>query len=132
MRLLFENNEYMSFLKTIRSEIQAARIQVVKTANRELILLYWKIGKVIVEKQEKLGWGKSVVEQLSKDIRKEFDGIRGYSARNLWNMKRFYEEYRDSPKLQQLVAEIPWGHNLLIINKIKQACSSEQFVLSSP
>jgi len=131
MNQLSEHNDYISFLESIRSQIQSGRIQAAKTVNRELISLYWKIGKEIVEKQEKLGWGKSVVEQLSKDIRKEFDGIRGYSARNLWDMKRFYEQYRDSPKLQQLVAEIPWGHNLLIINKIKQEDAREYYIEAS-
>lgn len=73
---------------------------------------------MIVRQQEKLGWGKSVVEKLSRDVRSEFDGISGFSARNLWDMKRFYEEYCGDKKLRQLVAEIPWGHNLLILNKI--------------
>ncbi len=74
---------------------------------------------MIVKKQEELGWGKSVVERLSKDIRKEFEGIQGFSPRNLWDMKRMFEQYWKHPKLRQLVAEIPWGHNLLIINKIE-------------
>ncbi|MEE4355863.1 MAG: PDDEXK nuclease domain-containing protein [Desulfococcaceae bacterium] len=131
MNGLFNDNDYISFLKTVKSEIQSARIRAAKTVNRELISLYWKIGEMIVEKQEKLGWGKSVVEQLSKDIRKEFDGIAGYSARNLWDMKRFYEQYQANSKLRQLVAEIPWGHNLLIINKIKQEDAREYYLKAS-
>ncbi len=131
MNQLSEHNDYISFLKNIKLEIQSARIRVSKTVNRELISLYWKIGEAIVEKQEKLGWGKSVVEQLSEDIRKEFEGIRGYSARNLWDMKRFYEQYQHSPKLRQLVAEIPWGHNLLIINKIKHEDAREYYIKAS-
>ena len=128
---LSKDNEYINFLKAIKAEIQSARILTAKTVNKELILLYWNIGKSIVKKQEKFGWGKSVVEQLSKDIRQEFDGITGYSARNLWDMKRFYEQYKDNPKLRQLVAEIPWGHNLLIINKLKQEDARAYYLKAS-
>ncbi len=128
MNKLFKNKDYNLFLKTIKSEILSAKIGAVRTVNRQLILLYWKIGEAIVEKQESLGWGKSVVEQLSKDIRKDFDGIKGYSPQNLWNMRQFYVEYQNFPKLQQLVGEIPWGHNLLIINKIKQEKVREYYL----
>jgi predicted nuclease of restriction endonuclease-like (RecB) superfamily len=131
MSQLSKNKDYISFLKTVRSEIQSARIRAARTVNKELISLYWKIGEIIVQKQEELGWGKSVVEQLSKDICKEFDGIKGYSPQNLWNMRQFYLEYRDTPKLQQLVGEIPWGHNLLIINKIKQEDAREYYIRAS-
>ena len=122
---LAQNDDYIGFLKTVKSEILSARIRAAKTVNRELISLYWKIGEMIVEKQRELGWGKSVVEQLSTDIFKEFDGISGFSPQNLWNMRQFYTEYQNSPKLQQLVGEIPWGHNILIINKIKDEGARE-------
>ncbi len=131
MTRLSQNSDYISFLKTVKSEIQAARIQAAKTVNRELILLYWKIGKAIVQKKEELGWGKSVVEQLSIDLRKEMGQISGFSARNLWDMKRFYEQYQNKPKLRQLVAEIPWGHNLLIISKIKEEDAREYYIKAS-
>lgn len=111
--------DYLSFLATVKAEIQTARTKTAGVVNRELILLYWKIGEKIVAKQEKSGWGKSVIEKLSKDICAEFDGIRGFSSRNLWDMKRLYEQYCPFPQLRQLVAEIPWGHNLLILNKTK-------------
>lgn len=111
--------DYTSFLSSIKTEIRTARIKAARVVNRELISLYLKIGEMIVKKQEELGWGKSVVERLSKDIRKEFEGIQGFSPRNLWDMKRMFEQYWKHPKLRQLVAEIPWGHNLLIINKIE-------------
>ncbi len=73
---------------------------------------------MIVEKQQELGWGKSVVETLSRDVQQEFPSVTGFSPRNLWDMKRFYEQYADHENLRQRVAEIPWGHNLLILNKI--------------
>jgi predicted nuclease of restriction endonuclease-like (RecB) superfamily len=114
------------------------------SVNRELIYLYWNIGKSIVEKQEDMGWGKSVVEQLAKDLRREFPNVKGFSSRNIWRMRAFYLAYTEDVKkfaqavpessskdlaelvlgldgvdLPQAVAEIPWGHNLTIINKIK-------------
>jgi len=81
--------------------------------------LYWQLGKAIANKQEKLGWGKSVVEQLSKDLQKAFEGRRGYSTQNLWYMRQFYVEYHEDTNLQQLVGDIPWGQNLTIMSKVK-------------
>lgn len=75
---LFTNEQqYLLFLDEIKSEIRGARIRVANSANRELIQLYWRLGKMITEKQEELGWGKSVVEQLSKDLQKVFEGKSG-------------------------------------------------------
>jgi predicted nuclease of restriction endonuclease-like (RecB) superfamily len=73
----------------------------------------------IVERQEQFGWGKSVVEKLSADLKKEFPDLSGYSARNLWDMRRLYLEYKDNEKLRRLVAEIPWGQNLVIMYRVK-------------
>jgi hypothetical protein len=106
MNELSKDDEYIAFLKIIKSEIQTARIQVAKTVNRELISLYWKIGEIIVERQKELGWGKSVVEQLSQDICKEFDGLTGFSADNLWRMRQFYLEYSNKTILEQAVPEL--------------------------
>jgi predicted nuclease of restriction endonuclease-like (RecB) superfamily len=112
-------SDYASFLASIKTQIQTARIKAARVVNKELITLYWKIGEMVVKKQEELGWGKSVVEKLSKDIYAEFDNIQGFSPQNLWYMRQFYIEYAPYPNLQQLVGEIPWGHNILIIEKIK-------------
>ncbi|MBN4069854.1 MAG: hypothetical protein COA82_11380 [Alkaliphilus sp.] len=116
----FENNrnDYIELLEVVKKQIVSARIRASKAVNKELITLYWNLGREITERQKIFGWGKSVVEMLSKDLECEFDNIRGYSARNLWDMRRFYVEYKDDAILRQLVAEIPWGHNLLIMNKI--------------
>jgi len=110
---------YLAFLDDVKSEIRKARTQVARAANRELIQLYWTLGKAIADKQEQLGWGKSVVEQLAKDLQKNFEGRRGFSTQNLWYMRQFYIEYQDDPNLQQLVGEIPWGQNLTIMSKVK-------------
>lgn len=110
---------YRRFLDTVKTEIQQTKIQVARTTNRELIQLYWKIGKTITQKQEELGWGKSVVAQLSQDLQTAFTGRSGFSTQNLWYMRSFYKEYQGDTKLQQLVGEIPWGQNLTIMSKVK-------------
>ncbi len=110
---------YLAFLDDVKSEIRKARVQVARAANRELIQLYWTLGKAIADKQEQLGWGKSVVEQLAKDLKNNFEGRRGFSTQNLWYMRQFYIEYQDDVNLQQLVGEIPWGQNLTIMSKVK-------------
>lgn len=112
--------EYQTFLDEITTHIQTTRIRVAKAANRETIALYWWLGEQIVLKQEQYNWGQSVVEKLSHDLKARFPGAKfGFSPRNLWQMRRFYLEYRKNVKLQQLVAEIPWGQNLLLLERIK-------------
>lgn len=113
------SEKYVEFLKSVKERIVHSKINVAKKINRELMHLYWSIGEEIYFQQEKNGWGKSVIEKLALDLREEFSFTEGFSARNLWEMRRFYLEYKDTPKLQQLASEIPWGHNLLIITKIK-------------
>ncbi len=100
--------EYKTFFKEIKERIHRAQYDALKAVNKELINLYWDIGKSIVSKQEKLGWGKAIVETLAKDLQKEFPGTQGFSARNLWNMRTLYLTYKDNQKLQPLVAEISW------------------------
>jgi predicted nuclease of restriction endonuclease-like (RecB) superfamily len=109
---------YPELLENLKSRIQTSRVRAALSVNRELVNLYWQIGKTIVERQREEGWGKSVIERLAADIRKAFPGIMGFSPRNVWNMRRLYIEYEENEKLQQLVAEIPWGHNLVLINKL--------------
>ncbi len=123
--------QYLEFYKNVKERIIASKIKAVRSANKELIQLYWNIGKEIIEKQEKLGWGKSVVEELSKDLRRELGNIEGYSERNLWNMRLFYNEYKEDTILQQLVAELPWGHNLLLMSKIKDKEERKYYIKNS-
>ncbi len=88
-------SDYQSFLKEIKRKILDAQYKALKAVNRELISLNWDIGKSIVEKQKELGWGKSVVETLSKDLQNEFPGIQGFSSHNLWRMRKFYLAYQE-------------------------------------
>ena len=120
--------EYKTFFKEIEERIHKAQYDALKAVNKELITLYWDIGKSIVAKQEKLGWGKAIVETLAKDLQKEFPGIQGFSARNLWNMRIFYLAYKDDTKLQPLVAEISWTKNVIIMERCKDDIRREFYL----
>jgi len=116
------------FVKEIKSKILSSQYEALKAVNKELISLYWDIGKNIVQKQEEFGWGKSVVKNLSTELQKEFVGIKGFSERNLWNMRNFYLEYQDNSKLQTLSAQIGWSHNVAIFHKCKDFLEREFYI----
>ncbi|MBI5656953.1 MAG: DUF1016 domain-containing protein, partial [Geobacter sp.] len=119
---------YADMLRNIKAAVRDSRLRAQRTVNRELIGLYWTIGREIAHRQGKEGWGKSVVERLSSDLCSEFPGMHGFSTRNLWDMRRLYEEYCDDPNMRQLVAEIPWGQNLLILNMVKDTTARSYYL----
>ena len=90
MKLTRLNPDYAAFLTAVKNRIHSARLNAGRAVNRELMLLYWDIGRGIVEKQTAEGWGESVVERLATDLRAEFPDMRGFSTGNLWAMRRFY------------------------------------------
>jgi predicted nuclease of restriction endonuclease-like (RecB) superfamily len=120
--------DYGDFLVAVKTRIRQAQYQALRAANKELLSLYWDLGESILRKQETLGWGKSVVENLARDLQAEFPGQNGFSARNLWNMRDFYTEYSTRPKLQPLVAEISWSKNLVIIARCKDDLEREFYL----
>jgi len=122
---------YAEFLNELKARIRAAQTRAAVSVNRELIQLYWEIGQQILARQADEGWGRSIVEQLSRDLRREFPEMKGFSPRNLWNMRRFAEAYPDGSILQQLVAEVPWGHNVLLLNSVKNASQREWYIRKS-
>ena len=83
MKNKINKTEYLAFVKDIKERISRAQYDALKVVNKELIELYWDLGEKIVEKQKRFGWGKSIVENLAKDLQKEFSGISGFSGRNL-------------------------------------------------
>jgi predicted nuclease of restriction endonuclease-like (RecB) superfamily len=120
---------YQEFLQAIKSQVVQSRIGAARAVNRSLIGLYWTLGQLIVERQEALGWGKAVVERLSADLKAEFPEMTGFSPRNLWFIKQFYEAYADAPEfLKQAVSEIPWGHNILIMQRIKDETARRYYL----
>jgi predicted nuclease of restriction endonuclease-like (RecB) superfamily len=134
MKDLIKENEfrstdknYLQLLAEVRQKVNLTRIQVARAASKGQCELYYWLGQTIIQAQEKHRWGKSVVEQLSKDLKKAFDGTVGFSPQNLWYMRQFYLEYKDYPILQQVVGEIPWGQNMVIMSKIKPINEREYY-----
>ena len=121
-------SDYRKLLQSVKKQIQESRIRAYRTVNKELIQLYWNIGEEIATRQERDGWGKSVVERLSLDLRKEFPSKSGFSAPNLWFMRQLYLEYRESLNLLRLVREIPWGQNISIMTKVKDLEAREYYL----
>ena len=122
------DENFTTFVKDIKTKILSSQYEALKVVNKELINLYWEIGKNIVEKQELFGWGKSVVQNLSHELQKEFVGMKGFSVQNLWNMRYFYLEYHENEKLQTLSREIGWSHNIAIFQKTKDELEREFYI----
>ncbi|PKL63257.1 MAG: DUF1016 domain-containing protein [Methanomicrobiales archaeon HGW-Methanomicrobiales-2] len=121
-------DDYGSLLLEVKERIRAAQYRALRAVNKELVGLYWDVGGMIAQRQEYEGWGKSVVEQLSDDLQREFPGIKGFSVQNLWYMRQFYQEYHDNVKLQPLVGEISWSHNLVIMSRCKDPLEREFYL----
>lgn len=109
---------YAVLLQDLKTEISKAKIRAHLAVNKEMINLYWNIGNKILERQQEEGWGSKVIENVSKDLRSEFPEMKGLSSRNLKYMRRLADEYGDLPIVQQAVAQIPWGHNCIIMDKV--------------
>ena len=110
---------YSEFLASLKRRVQEARLKATLSVNRELILLYWEIGQMILQRQKKEGWGAKVIERLAHDLRKEFPDMRGFSARNLKYMRSFADAYPDKKFVQQVAAQIPWFHHCILLDKVK-------------
>jgi predicted nuclease of restriction endonuclease-like (RecB) superfamily len=127
--IILTDKRYLQLLDEAKQKVTSTRIQIAKAASRGQFELYWWFGESIVTAQTKFGWGKSVVEQLAKDLRKAFpETTHGFSTRNLWYMRNIYLEYKDLPILQQVVAEIPWGQNVVILDKIKDTNARQYYL----
>jgi len=110
---------YGDWLKDLKNRIQTAQQRATLSVNRELVMLYWQIGNDILNRQAKQGWGAKVIERLAHDLRTAFPDMKGFSARNLKYMRSFAEIWSDKSIVQQLVAQLPWGHNLVLLSKLK-------------
>ncbi len=128
MEQIFRQQEYRQWLTELKQNIRKSQIKAAVAVNTELIRLYWDLGKQIVERQESTQWGSGFIEQLSKDLQEEFVDIKGLSVSNLRRCKQFYLFYHQTISIRaQLVRElsdlsifeIPWGHHLLLLGKIK-------------
>jgi predicted nuclease of restriction endonuclease-like (RecB) superfamily len=128
MAQVSDQQHFKQFVVEVKTMIRAAQYRALQAVNRELIDLYWNLGRLITERQEQHGWGKSVVENLSKELQLEFPGESGYSAGNLWRMRNFYSIYHSSEILAPMAREIGWTHNYVIFEKCKDALQREFYL----
>ena len=110
---------YEEFLRDLKAHIRSAQTKAILSVNRELILLYWQIGRDILRHQKEEGWGAKVIDRLAVDLRRAFPEMQGFSSHNLKYMRAFSEAYPEEQFVQQVAAQIPWFHNCLLLDKVK-------------
>ena len=114
--------DYQQWLTSLKTRIQSAQQRAALAVNHELLKLYWQIGHDILQRQQQQGWGSKVIEQLAQDLRQAFPDMKGFSRSNLLYMRSFAETWSDfeqNPIVQQAVGQLPWGHNLVLLAKLK-------------
>ena len=117
--MTLDSNSYGAILATLKTQVRGARLRAQLAVNAELLALYWQIGQAIVQAQAAKGWGARVIESLSKDLHAEFPDMTGFSVTNLKYMRMFALAYPVSPIGQQPVDQLPWGHLILLLTKVK-------------
>lgn len=110
---------YTSLLAALKARVRAAQLKAALSVNRELILLYWHIGRQILASQKAEGWGAKVVERLAKDLAAEFPGMKGFSRSNMLYMRAFAESFQEEEFVQQVAGQIPWFHSCILMDKVK-------------
>ena len=126
--MLFANDEYGHLLKNIKEQIQSAQFRAISTVNRELISLYWNIGKLILDNQQRDGWGSKFIDNLAVDIKSDFPEITGFSVRNLKYMRKFAQEYPDFEFVQASLAQITWYHHIALLDKVKDTSERKWYI----
>jgi predicted nuclease of restriction endonuclease-like (RecB) superfamily len=119
---------YVELLENLKERIRSAQIRAGLAANRELILLYWDIGKEILIRQQKEGWGSKVIDRLAHDLSFAFPDSKGFSPRNLKYMRAFSEAYHDKQFVQEALAQITWYHNITLLEKIKDSAERQWYI----
>jgi predicted nuclease of restriction endonuclease-like (RecB) superfamily len=113
-------SDYAEFLRDLKARIQSRQVRAILAVNRELIELYWEIGQMIVQRQEQSGWGDKILAQVETDLKRDLPSLEGFSRRNLYRMRALYRTYREQSEfVPQLVAQIPWGQNCILLEKVK-------------
>lgn len=120
--------DYDDFLRELKERILSVQVKAALSVNRELVLLYWYIGREILTRQQQQGWGAKVIDKLAADLRQAFPQMKGFSARNLKYVRAFAQAYPDEEFVQQLVAQIPWGHNVRILDAVKDSEERKWYV----
>jgi predicted nuclease of restriction endonuclease-like (RecB) superfamily len=120
--------DYAALLTKVKERVRSAQYAALKAVNTELVGLYWDIGRMIAERQADAEHGAAIAEQLAVDLRREFPGVSGFSRRNVFYMREFYLLYRDDERVQPLVAQIGWTHNLVILQRCKDILEREFYI----
>jgi predicted nuclease of restriction endonuclease-like (RecB) superfamily len=113
------SDSYGHFLADLKMRIRAAQLRASLAVNRELVLLYWQIGRDILDRQQRENWGAKVIDRLAADLKRDFPDMKGFTPRNLKYMRAFGEAWPDEAIVQQLVAQIRCGHNVRILDLVK-------------
>ena len=122
---------YQALVADMTARVHLGQLTAFRAVNKELIDMYWDLGKMIVERQQQYAWGKSVVELLAKDLQKAFPRSSGFSSTNLWRMRAFYTAYSEYEFLPPTVGEIGWSHNYVILEKCKDP-NERLFICTKP
>lgn len=120
-------DSYLAFLAEVKQRIRSARLQAALSVNRELVLLYWSIGRDILARQRAAGWGAKVIDRLAADLRRAFPEMTGISARNLKYMRAFAQAWPGVEFVQQVAAQLPWGHNTYLLDAVKPPAEREWY-----
>lgn len=128
MEIELIGKDYADFLRELKGRIRNAQVRAALNVNRELVLLYWQIGREIRTRQGAAGWGAKIIEQLSRDLRREFPEMKGFSLRNLKYMRAFSEAWPDEQFVQQVAAQIPWFHNCVLLDKVTDPTAREWYI----
>jgi len=119
---------YAELLRDLKQKIQSAQLRASLAVNQELVLLYWRIGREILVKQERENWGAKVIDRLSADLKTAFPEMKGFSPRNLKYMRAFAEAWPEGAIVQQPAAQIPWFHHCVLLDKVKDSSEREWYV----
>src|ERR1700733_7411266 len=119
---------YPALLEELKKRIHSAQLRAAFAVNRELLLLYWSIGRDILGRQQMEGWGTKVIDRLAKDLQTEFPGVEGFSPRSLKYMRAFAEAWPEEPIVQQVAAQLPWGHHMVLLDRVKDRSSREWYL----
>lgn len=130
-QVLSATPEYVAWLADLKSRVERARQRAALSVNRELMSLYWQIGREILERQQRQGWGAKVVDQLAADLRSAFPDMRGFSPRNLKYMRALAEAWPSDEFVQEPVAQLPWSHVVTLLDKLKTREAREWYAFKS-
>jgi predicted nuclease of restriction endonuclease-like (RecB) superfamily len=119
---------HTELLQELKARIRTAQVRAAFAVSRELILLYWSIGREILTRQDAQGWGAKIVERLAHDLQVEFPGVESFSARSLKYMRAFAAAWPEESIVQQLVAQLTWGHNIRVLDRIKDRPTREWYL----